>query len=194
MLDADALAVEGVVGVGDVAGGEHARARSSRGARRRGCRCRRRGRPARRARMRGSTPTPTTTKSQSSARPSLVRTRSTASSPSKASTPVPISISHAVVGVDVAVDGADLGAQHALERDRGRLDDGDLEAALAGRGGDLGADPAGPDDDDRAAAVQPLAQRVGVVRRCAGTARRRARRPGIASRRGSAPVASSSRS
>ena len=70
---------------------------------------------------------------------------------------------HAVVGVDVAVDGADLGAQHALERDRGRIDDGDLEAALTGRGGDLGADPAGPDHDDRAAAVQPFAQDVGVL-------------------------------
>ena len=69
---------------------------------------------------------------------------------------------HAVVGVDVAVDGAHLGAQHALERDGERVDDRDLEAALAGRGGDLGADPAGPDHDDRAAAVQPLAQRVGV--------------------------------
>ena len=29
---------------------------------------------------------------------------------------------HAVVGVDVAVDGAHLGAQHALQRDRGRID------------------------------------------------------------------------
>ena len=113
--------------------------------------------------MRGSTPTPTTTKSQSSSRPSLVRTRSTA----------PVALErldagaqqhpHAVVGVDVAVDGAHLGAEHALQRDRGRLDDGHLETALAGRGGDLGADPARADDDDRAAAVQPLAQGVGVL-------------------------------
>ena len=43
------------------------------------------------------------------------------------------------------------------------LDDRDLEAALAGRGRDLGADPAGPDHDDRATAVQPLAQGVGVL-------------------------------
>ena len=101
---------------------------------------------------------------------------------------------HAVVGVDVAVDRADLGAEHALERDRERVDDGDVEAALARGGGDLGADPAGADHDDRAAAVQPLAQRVGVLDACAGRARRRASAPGIASRRGSAPVASSSRS
>ena len=38
---------------------------------------------------------------------------------------------HAVVGVDVAIDRADLGAEHALERDRERVDDGDVEAALA---------------------------------------------------------------
>ena len=44
-----------------------------------------------------------------------------------------------------------------------RFDDGDVEAALPGRRGDLGADPAGADDDDRAAAVEPLAQRVGVL-------------------------------
>ena len=113
--------------------------------------------------VRGCTPTPTTTKSHSSLRPSLVRTRSTALSPSKASTPVPISISHAVVGVDVAVDGADLGAEHALERDCDRIEDGDLKAALTSRGSDLGADPARADHDDRAAAVQPFAQGVGVL-------------------------------
>ena len=68
-----------------------------------------------------------------------------------------------MVGVDVAVDGADLGAEHPLERDRGRLDDRDLEAALTRRGGDLGADPARADHDHRAAAVEPLAQGVGVL-------------------------------
>ena len=82
-----------------------------------------------------------------------------------------------MVGVDVAIDRADLGAEHALERDRERVDDGDVEAALSGGGRDLGADPAGADHDDRAAAVQPLTQKVGVldgaqvqhaVERCAG--------------------------
>jgi hypothetical protein len=67
-----------------------------------------------------------------------------------------------VIGVDVAVDGADLLAEHALQRYRCRLDDGHVEAALAGRRGNLGADPAGSHDDYRAAAVEALAQRVGV--------------------------------
>ena len=43
------------------------------------------------------------------------------------------------------------------------LDDGDLEAALAGRGSDLGTDPTRPDHDDGTTAVKPLAQEVGVV-------------------------------
>ncbi len=67
-----------------------------------------------------------------------------------------------MVGVHVAVEGAQLGPQHALERDRGRLDDGDLEAALARGGCYLGSDPAGPDDDDTAAVIHALAQRVGI--------------------------------
>ena len=46
--------------------------------------------------------------------------------------------------------------------DRRRIDDGDLEAALARGGCDLGSDPAGPDDDDAAAVIHALAQRVGI--------------------------------
>jgi hypothetical protein len=65
--------------------------------------------------------------------------------------------------VDIAVDGADLGAQHPLQWYRGRLDDRHVQAALAGRGGNLGADPAGADDHHRAAAVESLAQGVGVA-------------------------------
>ena len=68
-----------------------------------------------------------------------------------------------MIGVDVAVDGADLLAEHALQRYRCRLDDGHVEAALAGGGGNLGTDPAGADDDHRAAAVESLAQGVGVT-------------------------------
>lgn len=44
-----------------------------------------------------------------------------------------------------------------------RVDDGDVEAALPGRGCDLRADPAGADDDDRAAAIETCAERVGVL-------------------------------
>ena len=113
--------------------------------------------------MRGCTPIPTTTKSHSRCRPSLVRTRSTAPSPSNASTLVPMQHPHAVIGVDVAVDAAHLAAQHALQRDRVGGDEGDLESALPRRRGDLGADPAGADHDHRAAAVEPFAQRVGVL-------------------------------
>jgi hypothetical protein len=43
------------------------------------------------------------------------------------------------------------------------VEDGDLEAALARRGGGLGADPAGPDHDERAAVLQPLTQGVAVL-------------------------------
>ena len=113
--------------------------------------------------MRGSTPTPTTTKSHSSSRPSLVRTRSTAADSLERLDARPEQQLHAVVGVDVAVNGAQLGAQHPLQRNRRGLDDGHVEPALARRSGDLGADPSRSDHDDRAAAVQPRAQRVGVL-------------------------------
>ena len=68
-----------------------------------------------------------------------------------------------MVGVDVAIDATDLGAEHALQRDGVRVEHGDVEATLPGRGCDLGADPAGADHDDRAAAVEACAERVGVL-------------------------------
>ena len=67
-----------------------------------------------------------------------------------------------MAGVKVEVDGADALAEHALERDRRRLDHGDVEAELARRGGDLAADPAGARDHDRGARAQPFAQRIAV--------------------------------
>ena len=70
---------------------------------------------------------------------------------------------HPMAGVDVAVDGAYLEAQHALQGDLVRIDEGDLEAPLAGRGSNLGADPPGADHDDRATTVEPFAQDVGVL-------------------------------
>ena len=118
VLDADPLAVERVLGAGDVAGGEHAGRAGPQvlvdedpvadGEAGPGgelaCAAARRSR-RRRSRTRAW-------------RPSLVRTRSTAPSPSKASTLVPMQHAHAVIGVDVAVDAAHLAAQHALQRNR----------------------------------------------------------------------------
>ena len=76
--------------------------------------------------------------------------------------------SDAVVGVEVAVHRADLGAEHPLERQRRRLDDGDLQAALARGGGDLGADPARADTTSAAAArraARASASQSATVRR-----------------------------
>ena len=68
--------------------------------------------------------------------------------------------------VHVAVEGAELGAEHAQERQLERLDDGDVEALLARRRRDLAADPARPDDDQvAAAALEHGADRVGVAER-----------------------------
>ena len=65
----------------------------------------------------------------------------------------------AVVGVQVAVDGADLGAEHPLQGHRARVDHGDVAAELAGGGRDLGADPAGTDHDDVGGVPQSSAVR-----------------------------------
>ncbi len=64
--------------------------------------------------------------------------------------------------VEVAVDRSNVGPEDALERDRALLDDRHLEAPLACRGADLGADPARSHDEYLAAAVNPLADGVGV--------------------------------
>ena len=71
----------------------------------------------------------------------------------------------AVLAVEVAVDRADLEPEHALERHRLRRDDGHVHAALTSRGGDLGPDPAGADDDEPAAGLQTRPQRVAVGER-----------------------------
>src|SRR3954471_2831568 len=60
----------------------------------------------------------------------------------------------AVLAVEVGVDLAELGAQHALERQGRLLDERDVDAALPGGGGDFGTDPAAADDHCRAAAPQ----------------------------------------
>jgi len=51
----------------------------------------------------------------------------------------------AVVGVDVPVDRPELRPEDVLERERRAFDDGHVAALGAGRGGNLGADPAGSD-------------------------------------------------
>ncbi len=72
------------------------------------------------------------------------------------------------VDARVAVDRGhrlpDLAAEHAPERDRQRLDQGDLETPLATGGRDLGADEPGTDDDDSPRRpVEVGAERDGVV-------------------------------
>ena len=72
---------------------------------------------------------------------------------------------HAVLEMDVAVDRSDLRAEDALQRHQGRADQGDLEAALARARGHLGPDPAPAHDDELAAGVQALAERIAVGQR-----------------------------
>jgi hypothetical protein len=70
-----------------------------------------------------------------------------------------------VIAVQVAVDGADLRSQHALQRHRGGIDHRHLGAALARRGGELRSDPPGADHDHLAARLETPAQRVAVRER-----------------------------
>ena len=165
MLDSDPLSVERMPRVRDIAGREHIRRRCLKllvhddpvvdlqaGV-------------ARPARTRGATPMPTTAKSHSSIRPLVVRTSLTAPSPSNASTPSPSSNSIPCSRVHVAVEGADLCAEDALVGQRERIDDRDIEAALARGGRELAADPAGADDHHPATSPQALAQRIAVLQR-----------------------------
>lgn len=69
----------------------------------------------------------------------------------------------AALGVPVAHRGGDLGRHRARERAVGGLDDGDRAAGRAGRGGELGADPARSDDDHVVLPLQYGPQPRGVV-------------------------------
>jgi hypothetical protein len=69
---------------------------------------------------------------------------------------------HAVIGVDVAVDRTELDTEDALQRNREGIEHRDLRTELTGRGGDLGADPAGAHHDHPAARPEALTQRFGV--------------------------------
>jgi len=64
--------------------------------------------------------------------------------------------------VEIAIDGAELGTEDALEGDGSLLDDGHLEPSLARRGADLGADPARSDGEHLAASPDPFADGIGV--------------------------------
>ncbi len=89
---------------------------------------------------------PTTTTSASSVDPSLSRTRSTRVVPSIASTPGVRAHLDPVVGVHGGAGCSHVVAERAYERHRQGFEDRHLEAALAGRGRDLGSDEAGADD------------------------------------------------
>ncbi len=95
--------------------------------------------------------------------------------------------------VDVAVEGAELGAQDAQQRQLERLDDRDVHALLARGRRDLAADPAAADHDEPAASVEASRGSRSSARSCAAGARRRGRRRAREEPRGSPPVASSRR-
>jgi hypothetical protein len=69
----------------------------------------------------------------------------------------------AVVGVQVAVDVGDLGAEHPGQGSGVRAQQGDLPAELAQGGGGLAADPARPDHHDVLGAGGGGGQGVGVA-------------------------------
>ena len=69
----------------------------------------------------------------------------------------------AVVAVQPGEDAAHLRAEHGVQRGRLRLDDRHLVAVVAGRRGDLEADPAGADDHHPPSAAGEVGQQpVGV--------------------------------
>ena len=97
-------------------------------------------------------------------------------------------------GVQLGIDRADLASEHMLERNCAALDERDLEALLSRGSGHLGANPTGSDDREPGAGLQAPAQRRRSPPACAGTWMPSSSAPGTVSRRGRAPVASSSRS
>ena len=108
--------------------------------------------------------------------PAAVRTAFTAVSPSERLDALAEHHLDAVASVNVAVEGADLGAEDPLVGKLQRVDDGHLKAALAGGCGELAADPARAHDDHATALVQPLAQHVAVGERAQVVDARRASR------------------
>jgi hypothetical protein len=67
-----------------------------------------------------------------------------------------------MIGVDVGVDPAELGPQHALEREGGLLQDRHVDSELAGGRGHLCPDPAGADHDRACSGAKPCGKPVGI--------------------------------
>ncbi len=70
---------------------------------------------------------------------------------------------HAVVGVEAGEHGTDVVAEDALQRDWSRIDEDDLGAHLPGRRRDLGADPPGADHDHAGRGADGVAKSLRVV-------------------------------
>src|SRR5437879_5189019 len=94
--------------------------------------------------MRGATPMPTTTKSHSVTCGAHTRHRTVALERLDTLTERQLD---PMLTVDVTVERADLGTKEALQRQRDRIDDRDVEPCLSRRGGELAADPASADDN-----------------------------------------------
>ena len=163
VLDADPLAVERVLGVGDVAGGEHARAR-------RCCSC-------------SSTRMPFSTASPARSASSMRGLHADADDDEVAVDRRAVAGAHALDGGRRPRTPPRRCRAASARRGRGgcrgrtrrprrpaRAPAGPTAGRARSRSrprcprrrGDLGADPAGADHDDRAAAVEPRPQRVGV--------------------------------
>jgi IS30 family transposase len=70
-----------------------------------------------------------------------------------------------MIAVHVAVEGAEFGAKHTLQRHRRRLDHGHLTAALTRGSSELDSDPPRADHHDPAAGLQIPAQHVAIGQR-----------------------------
>src|SRR5699024_9278410 len=76
--------------------------------------------------------------------------------------PAPEPHTHAVIDVDVAIERAELGAEHTLKRNRIGRDHRDPQPTHARRRRNLAADPPRPDHHHRPAPLKPLTQHVTV--------------------------------
>ncbi len=115
--------------------------------------------------VRGTTPMPTTAKSHSIRRPLAVRTRADRTVALERLHPLAEQQLDAVLAVHVPVEGRNVRTEDPPVRQRLRIDDRDLKPALARRGSELAADPAGADHHHAPARVEPRPQQVTVGER-----------------------------